>query len=845
MRRAVEQEMEASRRVLSLLVDNSRQDGELVRVDLKEEKDFSRLEEGMEGWLATWSSRDGRGNITMNGGGCVAVVAVEDAILALKLVRGNLPQNGCLLRLYQPNYLEPLKEVWGRSEAKGYSERFEQKLAAGPEGNPLRHERFTWLRRAQRDAFGLVQWKAGFLWGPPGTGKTTTLAALLAEKLMSEPKSRMLILSTTNPTVDDLLLAVDIQLEKLGCAADRLPRVSLKRVGRMFQSAKFKSRQHLLPKGDVKLLDELELLEAEPPPQGEVQKYHAWKERRDLLKRKLESDLRSVLQSSRLVAITTSRALFGFQCLRDTVDLDLVVFEEASQIPLPVAVALSDLGRCVLFGGDPKQLAPICKSGEATAKQLFSQSAFEVRDDRQGNSVFLDEQSRMAHPICRMISKVFYDGKLRVADDAKLNPIWLRERRPLPMPRQMGAANSYWVEVSGLTRWSPYFGGNVREDTGNEALDIVAELSAKVDPRQIVMLTPYRGQRQWFVKELKKRRISGINVSTVHRAQGTECDTIVFDPVNLQNEFLGDLDRARRLLNVALSRAKARVIVVGVQGDLEHPILRDLHHWIEIKAGGAARSAPPATPHISCVIDDEAALLASRGKVFLFPVDSLNPSVEVVLVDYVPPNLRFRLKDGGASEKVKRETVINRISRQRDIYRESGVRSAGLKEPPKGAIAKPLHEYLESEDFPYNLDDEVVSFQDRGIRGFLECWVLKVEPNRVRMHIINRNGQEEWFQVSQLRGHASKVVAVHSSKATEEKEPKPIPWPKSTGRLALSAALGKREFPAGMVGKTLICGPEQDTWLLVVQVEGGRLLVGDEDTKQEYWTNRADLKQIL
>lgn len=77
MRRAVEQEMEASRRVLTLVVSSARWDGELVRCDLNDERDLTGLEDGMEGGLASWSSQGWQGINTTNGGGIVKRLQVR------------------------------------------------------------------------------------------------------------------------------------------------------------------------------------------------------------------------------------------------------------------------------------------------------------------------------------------------------------------------------------------------------------------------------------------------------------------------------------------------------------------------------------------------------------------------------------------------------------------------------------------------------------------------------------------------------------------------------------------------------------------------------------------------
>jgi hypothetical protein len=73
--------------------------------------------------------------------------------------------------------------------------------------------------------------------------------------------------------------------------------------------------------------------------------------------------------------------------------------------------------------------------------------------------------------------------------------------------------------------------------------------------------------------------ISGITVSTVHRAQGGERKVILFDPVMGSNSFLTGRE-GRRLINVALSRAQALLYVFASAGDLRNPHLADVSNCL-------------------------------------------------------------------------------------------------------------------------------------------------------------------------------------------------------------------------------------------------------------------------
>lgn len=70
-----------------------------------------------------------------------------------------------------------------------------------------------------------------------------------------------------------------------------------------------------------------------------------------------------------------------------------------------------------------------------------------------------------------------------------------------------------------------------------------------------------------------------MRVSTVHRAQGSECHTVIFDPVIATGDrLLGHPEEGARLINVALSRAMARLVVIMSAGDGANEYLRRVAH---------------------------------------------------------------------------------------------------------------------------------------------------------------------------------------------------------------------------------------------------------------------------
>lgn len=157
----------------------------------------------------------------MKGGASVLAVVAEDDQLVLQNASSPPPGPDGLIRLYPPRFLNALTDTsWDTPRA----ERALACLAdlawphAVDHSPPLTGAPFRWMRPAQRQALALVRHSSAFLWGPPGTGKTTTLGVLLAEYQDSRPEARVLLLSTTNQALDLATIAVDKALEKAGAS---------------------------------------------------------------------------------------------------------------------------------------------------------------------------------------------------------------------------------------------------------------------------------------------------------------------------------------------------------------------------------------------------------------------------------------------------------------------------------------------------------------------------------------------------------------------------------------------------------------------------------------------------
>ena len=462
----------------------------------------------------------------------------------------------------------------------------EPAFRGAPDWRPLD----TSLNESQKDAVShaLAAHDVAILHGPPGTGKTRTVVELIRQAVARGQK--VLACAPSNAAVDTLferLLASGEHAVRLGHPARVLPALREHTLDLMVEN-------HSDVQVARKLVREAYALRDKAAKQRRTKMSR--EERREM--RAEASDL--IAEARRIEAVVVEHILDSATVLCATLTgvdsellgrrrFDLTVIDEACQCTEPacwIPLLRSDK---VVLAGDHCQLPPTIVSAEAAAEG-FGVSLLERLADASGDQLLrrLDIQYRMHESIMEFSSREFYDATL-LADDSvaqhrlcELAGVTENEMTstPLLLVDTAGASCDEEQEPDGESRRNP--------QEATLVVDLVQKLlDSGLSPKQIAVIAPYSAQ----VRLLRSRLdVAGLEIDSVDGFQGREKEAVVISLVrsNPKQEigFLGDVRR----MNVALTRARRRLIVVADSATIgSHPFYgRLLEHF---EQAGAYRTA--------------------------------------------------------------------------------------------------------------------------------------------------------------------------------------------------------------------------------------------------------------
>ncbi|MGW6505105.1 caspase, EACC1-associated type [Nonomuraea angiospora] len=249
---------------------------------------------------------------------------------------------------------------------------------------------------------------------------------------------------------------------------------------------------------------------------------------------------------------------------------DLVVIDEASQCSIPQIVPLLFRARRALIIGDVMQLphiSTLVPEHEALIRHDLAlkadllekhklayrrHSAFHAAEGAVPDSLLLQEHYRCHPDIAALANRIFYGNALTILTDT-------RRRSSMDRPPLL------WVPVNGRAIRSSTRSSWLNLEEVDKAIQCVGYLfKCLPDDATIGVVTPFKAQQELLDRRLAE---SGVQVGTIHTFQGAECDVIVLSLVaagqDMPSSAIGWIERQPNLWNVAITRARSHLIVIG------------------------------------------------------------------------------------------------------------------------------------------------------------------------------------------------------------------------------------------------------------------------------------------
>jgi DNA replication ATP-dependent helicase Dna2 len=263
-------------------------------------------------------------------------------------------------------------------------------------------------------------------------------------------------------------------------------------------------------------------------------------------------------------------------------EFDTVLFDEASQVTVPLALMAMRKARRFVFVGDQRQLPPVVLSRSVLDAQTLS--AFAALTSRDAfHTVMLEETYRMNRWLAEWPSRTHYGGALRAAGPN-------RERRLAlgPVPDELAAVFAEAHDGVFIAARDPAARTRSTRDAELVARLCAAAVAAGLAPDEIGVVTPYRAQGRAIRGQLARAlgpRSRAIVADTVERMQGQERELVILSLVSADLAFLGAVAEfffQPQRLNVAVTRARTRLIVIGPPAPPAHGVANPrVRRWIE------------------------------------------------------------------------------------------------------------------------------------------------------------------------------------------------------------------------------------------------------------------------
>ncbi len=458
-----------------------------------------------------------------------------------------------------------------------------------------------------------------YVWGPPGTGKTSTLGFMVANYLIKG--KRVLFAANTNRAVDVGMLSalealMSVEKDHLESEITRFGEMALEseRLEKVLfeHQVQQKSQKQKEKAGNLKnLLGEYQKLQkeidnlmehGESVPDKLEERINMLGERVDehggegALEDKIDRliTVNELLELEQKQLVGTTLAKVCTSDLFDSQHFDAVVIDEASMANLPYLMVLAAKAKShIVVVGDPMQLPPIALTDDPHARKFLEEDIFTFvsdadktedlfawHDENRTLTTFFDTQYRLNEDLAEVLSTVFYEGRLKTAET---------EGELLPGSEEQD--HDPTVNVIDSQKYGPVL---TQKDEGrgfSPVNDVHKTILIRMLKRlvlknhvpvdEIGIIVPFRATVYDIRNALYNNDLGVIEVGTIHTFQGREKNIIIFDTVMSGEKQYGrrrhysvrPFDEEKnglavpRLLNVAFSRSKDRLVILA---DLDH-----------------------------------------------------------------------------------------------------------------------------------------------------------------------------------------------------------------------------------------------------------------------------------
>ncbi len=266
------------------------------------------------------------------------------------------------------------------------------------------------------------------------------------------------------------------------------------------------------------------------------------------------------------------------------VEFDVVLFDESSQITLPLAIMGMLAANKYIFIGDENQLPPVSVfAHDAMPEEAAQLSIFAFLSGR-GDETMLNVTYRLNDVLAAWPSRTFYRSELKPSEEASGRRL------------QLSINFSGWDFIIDPQRPAVFLDLCHRNTTVRSRIEaettvelILALLEHGIPPEEIGVVVPYRAQSR-LIRSLLRRQINDeavigkLAVDTVERMQGQEREVILVSLTTSSSAFAlkmaGFLLQPQRL-NVSVTRPRTKLIILGshqmLTGLAQDPVHKELY----------------------------------------------------------------------------------------------------------------------------------------------------------------------------------------------------------------------------------------------------------------------------